>query len=151
MDDFQVLVDKSGRRSELRYHPPIELFLHFDIIPARFRLLPRDMHEAMFPAVGLPIEGKSYHLPYGRRLSPENFVHAIFGREQVHRSEEHTSELQSPCNLVCRLLLEKKKSELTHIHISGSFSASDKYPLLLLYSGWCTSGGSPLPPRSDVR
>src|SRR5256885_5247390 len=28
---------------------------------------------------------------------------------QVHRSEEHTSELQSPCNLVCRLLLEKKK------------------------------------------
>src|SRR5256885_5661521 len=26
------------------------------------------------------------------------------------RSEEHTSELQSPCNLVCRLLLEKKKS-----------------------------------------
>src|SRR5256885_11718368 len=26
----------------------------------------------------------------------------------VHRSEEHTSELQSPCNLVCRLLLEKK-------------------------------------------
>src|SRR2546426_6560342 len=27
----------------------------------------------------------------------------------VVRSEEHTSELQSPCNLVCRLLLEKKK------------------------------------------
>src|ERR1039457_7490956 len=27
----------------------------------------------------------------------------------VNRSEEHTSELQSPCNLVCRLLLEKKK------------------------------------------
>src|SRR5256885_7432615 len=27
----------------------------------------------------------------------------------VQRSEEHTSELQSPCNLVCRLLLEKKK------------------------------------------
>src|SRR5256885_10991754 len=28
------------------------------------------------------------------------------------RSEEHTSELQSPCNLVCRLLLEKKKNVL---------------------------------------
>src|ERR1022692_405694 len=27
----------------------------------------------------------------------------------IRRSEEHTSELQSPCNLVCRLLLEKKK------------------------------------------
>src|SRR2546426_8527769 len=30
------------------------------------------------------------------------------------RSEEHTSELQSPCNLVCRLLLEKKKSVLVN-------------------------------------
>src|SRR5256885_17270343 len=30
-----------------------------------------------------------------------------------HRSEEHTSELQSPCNLVCRLLLEKKKYDLS--------------------------------------
>src|SRR2546426_12020205 len=29
--------------------------------------------------------------------------------DEAHRSEEHTSELQSPCNLVCRLLLEKKK------------------------------------------
>src|SRR5256885_12053249 len=33
------------------------------------------------------------------------------------RSEEHTSELQSPCNLVCRLLLEKKKNTINaHIH-----------------------------------
>src|SRR2546426_6326073 len=31
------------------------------------------------------------------------------GGQYVERSEEHTSELQSPCNLVCRLLLEKKK------------------------------------------
>src|SRR5256885_3824087 len=30
------------------------------------------------------------------------------------RSEEHTSELQSPCNLVCRLLLEKKKQPTPH-------------------------------------
>src|SRR2546426_5990996 len=30
---------------------------------------------------------------------------------QTERSEEHTSELQSPCNLVCRLLLEKKKKK----------------------------------------
>src|SRR2546426_4653623 len=31
--------------------------------------------------------------------------------KEVVRSEEHTSELQSPCNLVCRLLLEKKKKK----------------------------------------
>src|SRR2546426_7664764 len=30
----------------------------------------------------------------------------------LRRSEEHTSELQSPCNLVCRLLLEKKKKNM---------------------------------------
>src|SRR5256885_7256027 len=34
------------------------------------------------------------------------------GGKPRHRSEEHTSELQSPCNLVCRLLLEKKKTEM---------------------------------------
>src|SRR5256885_12383275 len=39
----------------------------------------------------------------GHRLSAEVEVNP------VRRSEEHTSELQSPCNLVCRLLLEKKK------------------------------------------
>src|SRR2546426_5895464 len=33
--------------------------------------------------------------------------------EILVRSEEHTSELQSPCNLVCRLLLEKKKKRTT--------------------------------------
>src|SRR2546426_5224529 len=40
---------------------------------------------------------------------------------QQQRSEEHTSELQSPCNLVCRLLLEKKKqnmyNETMHAHM----------------------------------
>src|SRR5256885_10306523 len=34
-------------------------------------------------------------------------------RAPGRRSEEHTSELQSPCNLVCRLLLEKKKTSTT--------------------------------------
>src|SRR5688500_20007861 len=34
-------------------------------------------------------------------------------QREASRSEEHTSELQSPCNLVCRLLLEKKKKK-TH-------------------------------------
>src|SRR5688500_20392047 len=35
-------------------------------------------------------------------------------RAQLLRSEEHTSELQSPCKLVCRLLLEKKKNDSFH-------------------------------------
>src|SRR5437762_7938725 len=36
------------------------------------------------------------------------------GRVFIHRSEEHTSELQSPMYLVCRLLLEKKKIKYTY-------------------------------------
>src|SRR2546426_8318986 len=37
-------------------------------------------------------------------------------RPNGYRSEEHTSELQSPCNLVCRLLLEKKKQRQPYSH-----------------------------------
>src|SRR5256885_12795536 len=38
---------------------------------------------------------------------------------EAGRSEEHTSELQSPCNLVCRLLLEKKKKNRTKKPLPG--------------------------------
>src|SRR5256885_11326135 len=38
------------------------------------------------------------------------------------RSEEHTSELQSPCNLVCRLLLEKKKNHIYLDQLIASIS-----------------------------
>src|SRR5256885_8595415 len=49
-----------------------------------------------------------------RRLDPshrrEHYARLLLV-DEVPRSEEHTSELQSPCNLVCRLLLEKKKKK----------------------------------------
>src|SRR5205807_9415691 len=53
--------------------------------------------------------------PSGREMIQANRADraagAIVGLHyHLHRSEEHTSELQSPCNLVCRLLLEKKKN-----------------------------------------
>src|SRR5256885_10485618 len=49
-----------------------------------------------------------------------SFLSKCGARRLPARSEEHTSELQSPCNLVCRLLLEKKK-ELRHI-VRASFA-----------------------------
>src|SRR5256885_7128423 len=50
-------------------------------------------------------------LPY---LNPVMLQHSLdHADEAPARSEEHTSELQSPCNLVCRLLLEKKKKNQT--------------------------------------
>src|SRR3989454_2935411 len=42
-------------------------------------------------------------------------IGVMFGNPETTRSEEHTSELQSPCNLVCRLLLEKKKKKKKQI------------------------------------
>src|SRR5256885_12663859 len=44
------------------------------------------------------------------------------------RSEEHTSELQSPCNLVCRLLLEKKKK-----HCTSCVNTIDSHVITVIY------------------
>src|SRR5256885_9350055 len=49
------------------------------------------------------MRGKSWSRPRMPRPTPPSLS---------WRSEEHTSELQSPCNLVCRLLLEKKKKNI---------------------------------------
>src|SRR5256885_12246661 len=53
------------------------------------------------------------HVRGRRRAVAVQDLHAVqlhaLGHAVGLRSEEHTSELQSPCNLVCRLLLEKKK------------------------------------------
>src|SRR2546426_8507814 len=54
-------------------------------------------------------------------------------RSPAARSEEHTSELQSPCNLVCRLLLEKKKKTKKNIH-AGERNISDYIYRLMLES-----------------
>src|SRR5688500_19879478 len=42
----------------------------------------------------------------------ESLARFALTNSSLNRSEEHTSELQSPCNLVCRLLLEKKKQKI---------------------------------------
>src|SRR5256885_6964080 len=47
-------------------------------------------------------------------MTAPSALHVVQGGN--HRSEEHTSELQSPCNLVCRLLLEKKKKKIITTH-----------------------------------
>src|SRR2546426_7612036 len=44
----------------------------------------------------------------------------------VDRSEEHTSELQSPCNLVCRLLLEKKKKKKYQHNVQTAATTTDQ-------------------------
>src|SRR2546426_3582184 len=56
------------------------------------------------------------------------------------RSEEHTSELQSPCNLVCRLLLEKKnKTDIGDVHVRTAVTIVNLGPSDCAVNGLWTS------------
>src|ERR1039457_2695640 len=81
----------------------------------------------------------------------------------VTRSEEHTSELQSPCNLVCRLLLEKKTHQpdvLLPVHASRLLGESVRRPLrgavrsviffFFFFNETATADTSPLPLPSPL-
>src|SRR5256885_11145456 len=66
--------------------------------------------------------------PRDQLAEPERLDHVVVGTElepdhAIDRSEEHTSELQSPCNLVCRLLLEK-----TNLHTATCPPSSTQWP-----------------------
>src|SRR2546426_5947683 len=60
-----------------------------------------------------PMVSRMTFVECGGNSAPMKVMRDTIGKRasasSVKRSEEHTSELQSPCNLVCRLLLEKKK------------------------------------------
>src|SRR5256885_8142776 len=68
--------------------------------------LPQLQQAAKILSEHLPREGWVRSIRKSLGMSMRAFSRRIGFKE---RSEEHTSELQSPCNLVCRLLLEKKK------------------------------------------
>src|SRR5256885_12697515 len=85
-------------------------------------MIRRPPRSTLFPYTTLFRSSRYGHLsgpvqsPCGR-LSPHPQLDRV-----CWRSEEHTSELQSPCNLVCRLLLEKKKK--------------NRHTYLLIISNW---------------
>src|SRR5256885_8513499 len=87
-------------------------------------MIRRPPRSTLFPYTTL---FRSHHVARCERIGVEQ--HAAGGLVEgvdrrlleavARRSEEHTSELQSPCNLVCRLLLEKKKTS-TVDHLSAN-------------------------------
>src|SRR5436190_15385697 len=88
--------------------------------PPRSTLFP---YTTLFRSVARPVDDRRQgHRPLRRVAAPE--VGDLFQRR---RSEEHTSELQSHSDLVCRLLLEKKKKENMAIRISVAFDHDDGY------------------------
>src|SRR5690348_17962302 len=100
------------------------LFFFFFTDPATTEIYTLSLHDALpiFALLGM--------------LWPEPVVRVVatgFSPEKTAltshlRSEEHTSELQSPVHLVCRLLLEKKKKKKIQIHlIINNYSRPSKY------------------------
>src|SRR5256885_4013202 len=78
-------------------------------------MIRRPPRSTLFPYTTLfrSVRQRNVHQPNlgSGASSPESATVSVKPKENwcERRSEEHTSELQSPCNLVCRLLLEKKK------------------------------------------
>src|SRR6266446_258638 len=64
-------------------------------------------------SIGIAVPQANRHPQFTQRKSPRLSKQLRIRQDACGRgrSEEHTSELQSPCNLVCRLLLEKKKKK----------------------------------------
>src|SRR5256885_5477389 len=67
----------------------------------------------------------------------------LVAEQRIHRrSEEHTSELQSPCNLVCRLLLEKKKKSASPLLREAFECVRARAVSGLVVVKLCTASGS---------
>src|SRR2546426_6358888 len=73
-------------------------------------------------------------LAHASRASTEEETRFLAASSAV-RSEEHTSELQSPCNLVCRLLLEKKNLDSASFFFKGRSVPVQHLPLILRLAG----------------
>src|SRR3989454_7940382 len=76
-----------------------------------FLMIRRPPRSTLFPYTTLFRSGQAQHVRADGARPSATADPARRGLRR-RRSEEHTSELQSPCNLVCRLLLEKKKTTL---------------------------------------
>src|SRR5256885_5565567 len=76
-------------------------------------MIRRPPRSTLFPYTTLSDLSHPPQLPSRRSVAIEcerlELIRTVLPAHVDWRSEEHTSELQSPCNLVCRLLLEKKK------------------------------------------
>src|SRR5256885_10683685 len=75
-----------------------------------FLMIRRPPRSTLFPYTTLFRSGEEVEIATGPFVGTKALVTHVLPGKQRARSEEHTSELQSPCNLVCRLLLEKKKN-----------------------------------------
>src|SRR5262249_58114493 len=93
-------------RRVFRMSPRLSLLFFFFNDPATTEIYTLSLHDA------LPIFGSFDKSQTRAEQLPRAEKMRKYLAQRAHRSEEHTSELQSLTNLVCRLLLEKKKKKL---------------------------------------
>src|SRR5438876_6645980 len=97
-------------------HPSAFISFFFNT-PSRYEIYTLSLHDA------LPISISSARSPTARSSEISPFLRAStppkWRRSTRGRSEEHTSELQSPVHLVCRLLLEKKYTLVSSMFFLG--------------------------------
>src|SRR5690348_18469265 len=93
------------------------VFFFFFTNPAPTVIYTLSLHDAL-PICSISFARSGRHVETPRRIDIHRLRHLLRFRQSIRvaeasglygRSEEHTSELQSPVHLVCRLLLEKKK------------------------------------------
>src|SRR5256885_9284708 len=98
--------------------------------PPRSTLFP---YTTLFRSVAVS-EGAAGSPPFWKTAVQVERPHlSVVGTSHVpwlQRSEEHTSELQSPCNIVCRLLLEKKKKSMSRRAITQFILTASAAPSL---------------------
>src|SRR5438067_9717803 len=94
-------------------------------------MLRRPPRSTLFPYTTL-FRSRRNHLAHVLRIAEQADLYAARGEkppQRSRRSEEHTSELQSRFDLVCRLLLEKKKSDHTPSPMRGALPPVFAYSL----------------------
>src|SRR5256885_4575653 len=90
-------------------------------------MIRRPPRSTLFPYTTL-FRSPALLVPYPHAMDDHQAANARAFAE-AGRSEEHTSELQSPCNLVCRLLLEKKKKRYMIVLRISSESGATAFAL----------------------
>src|SRR5690349_23777187 len=95
----------------LRRPPSSTLFPYTTLFRSGIEITANDIREGLIGILSIFIRDPAFQGQTKEKLNNPEITAVVEGADRQDRSEEHMSELQSRRDLVCRLLLEKKKAE----------------------------------------